>query len=139
MKTKYLLLIFVLALVSGCSDNVELGEVVVAEESQIAVSVSDKPVDKTFSLTAKDFRFYMGGKESPNLRVKKGDKIKINFISEQGFHDFVIDEFSVATKKITDGASDSVEFVVNEKGTFEYYCSVGSHREMGMKGNLIVE
>ncbi len=143
MKIKYLLLIFILALVSGCSDNVELGEVVVAEpmieENKIAVPDPNKPADKVFSLNAKNFRFYINGKESPNLRVKRGDKVKINLVSEQGFHDFVVDEFSVATKKINSGATDSIEFIAKEKGTFEYYCSVGSHREMGMKGNLIVE
>jgi plastocyanin len=36
-------------------------------------------------------------------------------------------------------ASTFIEFVANKKGKFEYYCSVGEHRAMGMKGNLVVE
>ena len=37
------------------------------------------------------------------------------------------------------GQIDEVEFVVDKAGTFEYYCSVGNHRQMGMVGKLIVE
>jgi plastocyanin len=29
--------------------------------------------------------------------------------------------------------------VADKKGTFEYYCSVGQHRALGMKGKLVVE
>jgi hypothetical protein len=37
------------------------------------------------------------------------------------------------------GASDVVEFTADKAGTFEYYCSVGNHRAMGMKGTLTVK
>ncbi|MEY4731380.1 MAG: hypothetical protein RL681_326, partial [Candidatus Parcubacteria bacterium] len=46
--------------------------------------------------------------------------------------------FNAATKVLTDGQSETIEFVANKAGTFEYYCSVGSHRQMGMKGTLTV-
>ena len=56
-------------------------------------------------------------------------------------HDWVIDEFSARAKQIQAGETDTVEFVANKKGTFEYYCSVGNgfHRQQGMVGKLIVE
>lgn len=54
-------------------------------------------------------------------------------------HDFVIDELNIRTKRIAGGESDSVTFTADKTGAFEYYCSVGNHREMGMKGRLIVE
>jgi plastocyanin len=79
-------------------------------------------------------------KFEPNeIRVKSGAKVLINFISEKGMHDWVVDEFNARTKIIKDGETDSVEFTADKVGTFEYYCSVGNHRAMGMKGNLIVE
>jgi plastocyanin len=56
-----------------------------------------------------------------------------------GTHDFKIDEFNVATNQIPAGSSEIVEFVADKSGSFEYYCSVGRHREMGMKGTLVVQ
>ncbi len=89
---------------------------------------------KTFTVSGSKFAF------SPKeIKVKKGDKVKIIFKNSGGFHDFVLDEFSVKTAQIKDGESAEVSFTADKTGTFEFYCSVGSHRAMGMKGNLIVE
>ena len=73
------------------------------------------------------------------IKVQQGDTVKIVFQNNDGFHDWVVDEFNARTKQINAGATDTVEFVADKAGTFEYYCSVGKHRELGMKGNLIVE
>ena len=73
------------------------------------------------------------------LKVKKGDTVRITLKNSGGLHDFVIDEFAAATKQITAGQEDTVTFVADKSGTFEFYCSVGSHRQMGMKGQFIVE
>ena len=81
----------------------------------------------------------MDGQESPELRVKQGDTVRIEFTSTGGFHDWTVDEFNAATDRVNTGATATVEFVAGEKGTFEYYCSVGNHRAGGMKGNLVVE
>jgi plastocyanin len=95
---------------------------------------------KTFVLTGENFKFMIGRVDNPEIRVNQGDKVRIEFSSVQGFHDWVLDEFQVATGKVrdTDGLT-FVEFVVDKKGTFEYYCSVGQHRELGMRGKLVVE
>ncbi len=89
---------------------------------------------KEFTVNGSNFAF------SPTtLIVKKGDKVRIIFKNEGGFHDLKIDEFNVATKKIQGGAQDTVEFTADKVGSFEYYCSIGEHRAMGMKGTLTVE
>jgi plastocyanin len=76
----------------------------------------------------------------PNeIRVKKGEKVTITFTNAGGFHNFVVDEFNVKTKIIKDGEEETVTFTPDKAGTFEFYCSVGNHRAMGMKGKLIVE
>ena len=93
---------------------------------------------KTFVMSGENFKFMMDGAENPDLIVNEGDTVRIEFTSGQGFHDLVVDEFGAATSQVKDGESTSVEFKTDKKGTFEYYCSVGSHRQMGMKGNLIV-
>jgi plastocyanin len=73
------------------------------------------------------------------VRVPYGAQVKIVFKNTGGTHDLVIDEFAVRTKIIQGDATDSVTFTANKKGSFQYYCSVGSHRAMGMWGTLIVE
>jgi plastocyanin len=105
--------------------------------------VSDKNEElkvKIFVLTGENFKFVKGGLDNPEIRVKKGDRVRIEFTSTQGFHDWVVDEFDAATDQIrdTDGKT-YVEFVADKKGTFEYYCSVGKHRENGMWGILVIE
>lgn len=77
---------------------------------------------------------------NPNtITVKKGEKVRINFKNIEGFHDFVIDELNVKTAQLQADGEEMVEFTPMETGEFEFYCSVGKHREMGMKGMLIVE
>lgn len=89
---------------------------------------------KEFTVEGANFKF------TPALiKVKKGDTVRVTFKNTQGFHDFVIDEFDVKTNQIQANDEEEVEFVANKVGTFEYYCSVGEHREMGMVGKLIVE
>lgn len=73
------------------------------------------------------------------IRVKHGDTVKVTFVNKEGFHDFVLDEFDLQTKQIQAPGQETVEFVADKAGTFEYYCSVGNHRAQGMVGKLIVE
>ncbi len=86
-----------------------------------------------FAVSGENFMF-----APADLTVKKGQTVKITFTSASGFHDLVIDEFNVRTKQMQDGGVETVEFVADKTGTFEYYCSVGSHRQMGMVGTLTV-
>ncbi|MFA9288639.1 MAG: plastocyanin/azurin family copper-binding protein [Weeksellaceae bacterium] len=89
---------------------------------------------KEFTVKGDEFTF------APNtMTVNKGDTVRITFENTEGFHDLVIDEFDVATAQIQAGASETVEFVADKTGSFEYYCSVGQHRQMGMVGTLTVK
>jgi heme/copper-type cytochrome/quinol oxidase subunit 2 len=94
---------------------------------------------KTIKITGENYKFMVNGKENPEIKVKVGEKIKIEFTSTEGFHDFVIDELEAKTDKVNSGGSTSVEFIANQAGTFSYYCSVGKHRDFGMEGTFIVE
>lgn len=74
-----------------------------------------------------------------SLTLKKGEKVRLVLKNIGKMpHDFVVDELSVKTKIIKGGEEDVVEFTPDTAGTFEFYCSVGSHRAMGMKGTLTV-
>ncbi len=74
------------------------------------------------------------------LTFKKGETVKLTLKNTGKMpHDFVIDELGVKTKVINGGETDTVEFTPDKAGSFEYYCSVGKHRAMGMKGTVTVE
>lgn len=89
---------------------------------------------KTFEVVGGGFYF------NPNeLNVTEGDTVKIVFTNGGGTHDWVIEEFNARTPILQTGESAPIEFVADKAGSFEYYCSVGEHRKMGMVGTLVVE
>ena len=92
------------------------------------------PSMKEFTITGKNYSF-----APSTLAVKKGDTVKIIFKNMDGFHDWRIDEFRVGTQRIRAGQENTITFVADKTGQFEFYCSVDSHRSMGMRGTLTVE
>lgn len=97
-------------------------------------TMMEAPPLKEFSVEGKNFEFSL-----KEIRVTKGDFVRINLTSTGGTHDLRIDDYEVGTDVIGAGKSSSLEFMAEKAGTFEFYCSVGSHRQMGMVGKLIVE
>ncbi len=96
---------------------------------------SGKVAASVKEFTVEGGKFYFA---PTTFSVKKGDTVRVTFVNKDGFHDFVIDEFNVKTKQINGGEKEVIEFVADTAGSFEYYCSVGTHRAMGMKGTLVV-
>ncbi len=88
---------------------------------------------KEFSISAVPFSF-----TPSTMVVNKGDTMKITVKNVNGTHDLKIDEFGVSTRMLNAGEEQTVTFVADKTGTFEYYCSVGTHRAMGMVGTLTV-
>ena len=110
-------------------------DVMMPTKNESVTSGEEKGVVKTFAISGKNFAF-----SQKEIRVKSGDTVRIEFTSTQGLHNLVVDEFSAQTERVNDGGGTvTVEFVADRVGTFEYYCGVGSHRALGMVGNLIVE
>ncbi len=90
---------------------------------------------KEFTVTASEFAF-----DVKNITVKKGDTVKITLKNSGKYsHDFAVDEFNARTKVIKNGETDSLIFVADKTGTFEYYCGVMKHRVQGQVGKLVVE
>ncbi len=101
----------------------------------VGVSINTSANAKTFNVTGKNFEY-----STKEMKVKKGDTVTVKFTSTGGFHDFVVDGIAgAATARVSDGQSASVTFVADKAGTYEFYCSVGNHRQMGMVGKFIVE
>lgn len=75
----------------------------------------------------------------PNLiTVKKGEKVKLTLSSVSMMHDFNIDELGVKVPITKSGSTSTVEFTPSVVGEFEFYCSVGQHRQNGQIGKFIV-
>jgi len=89
---------------------------------------------KSFTVLGSPFQF-----DVKEIRVKQGDTVRITFTNTEGFHDWVVDGFNARTKQLQAGQSETITFTADKTGTFEYYCSVGNHRELGMVGRLVVE
>ena len=64
-------------------------ELVVEKKDEIVVNPKST---KTFVFTGRNFMFEMAGGVNPTIRVKKGDTVKIEFTSTDGFHDWTIDK-----------------------------------------------
>lgn len=89
---------------------------------------------KTINLEGKNYTF-----NPKEIKVKKGEKVKVVLKVADMQHDFVVDELNARTKVGKTGETVEVEFTPNIAGEFEYYCSVGDHRAKGMTGTIIVE
>jgi nitrosocyanin len=117
-----------------CPDGSSVGRVAPDCEFAACPTASTAQPVKEFTVTGKNFSF-----TPSSLTVKKGDKVKITFKNDNGTHNFILDEFGVNTGLVPAGNEKTVEFTANKTGSFQYYCSVGSHRAMGMWGTLKVE
>lgn len=130
MKAKLLFVASFMLLGAGCASSSPA-----AQQAPAPVTSAPAAIEaKTFTVTGSNFSF-----SANEIRVKKSDVVRVTFKNAEGVHDWRLDEFGAATKKLQAGTEETVKFVADKVGTFEYYCSVGKHREMGMKGNLIVE
>ena len=99
----------------------------------VATSTPATGAVKEFTVTNAGMTF-----TTKTLAIKKGDRVKITFKNAGGTHDMRIDSYNVGTKVIQAGQQETFEFVADKAGSFEYFCSVGNHRAMGMVGRLTV-
>lgn len=117
----------------GTSVTEEDAEVSESDAPLMEESLDEAPV-REIALEAGSFYY------APNeIRVKAGERVRVTMTSKDMMHDFNIDELGVKVPVTQAGNSATVEFFVDTPGTYEYYCSVGNHRQMGQKGMLIVE
>lgn len=86
------------------------------------------------NVVARQFEF-----EPSEIRVEKGDRIRMTLTSEDVTHGFNLPQFGVS-KTIKPGEETTVEFVADTQGEFNFRCNVycgAGHSEMD--GVLIVE
>lgn len=81
------------------------------------------------------------GQANPRLSVNVGETVEITISSGEGAqHDIVIPDLKVASAKFdaSTGAT-KVRFKATKAGSFEYYCTIAGHRQIGMEGMLEVQ
>ena len=110
-----------------------IGESTQNTESPVSIAATESVV-KEIEIEAGSF--YYNPKE---IRVKQGEKVRIILTAKDMQHDFNIDELALDGPVIKAGESTTIEFAASEIGKFEYYCSVGQHRQNGQVGTLVVE
>ncbi len=104
------------------------------EMTQARGLASEAPETVTIRVEAGNFFF------RPNrIEVTKGDRVRIVLINREGVHNLVLEAFGVRTPTISTGEQAEITFVANKIGSFEYYCSVSNHRQLGMVGTLVVK
>lgn len=110
----------------------------IGENANSEMGAGDVPATndaaRAITIDAKNFAY-----SQKEIRVKRGEPVTLTLTVSDGFHDLVVDELGVRTKKMSKGQADVVTFTPEKTGTFEYYCSVGTHRAMGMVGKIVVE
>lgn len=93
----------------------------------------------TSSGGVKGIRNTSGAIVNPTYTMAKGGLQSIHFINEDydthSLHNLNIGDFNVHTKDLGYFESQTVTFVADKTGTFEYHCSI--HPEM--KGEIIIE
>ena len=102
--------------------------------TEVTTPTVELKVDQTFTIEAANFSYSL-----KEIKVKKDEVVKIILNNKEGFHDLLIDELNVNTGQIEANKTVEVIFTADKTGTFEYYCSVGSHRKNGMWGKITVE
>lgn len=145
MKIFWTLLIVIVIVVVGFwifSDDNDITEIIDEEMDELLEDMIDEDVD---SETSEVREFHVEGFDNfsfsmNEMNVNAGDTIRVTFFNAGNMpHDIVFEGIDDASTSILSGGEEEViEFTVSESGTYEYYCSVGNHREMGMIGTLTV-
>src|SRR3990172_10920830 len=77
----------------------------------------------------------------PTVTVPRDTLIRLTFTNlGSSAHDFAIPTFGVATPLVSPGSSRTIEFTTpTTPGSVEYICGVLGHKDLGMRGTLIIE
>jgi len=91
------------------------------------------PQNRTFSTNEFEYSFSL-----KTMEVNQNDNVTITVTNNGTMtHDFSIDTYNVhLTMNV--GDTKTASFTATTKGTFEYYCAVPGHKQLGMVGTLKV-
>jgi len=110
------------------------------------------PVDGVLAVIASEWRY-----QPSRILLRQGEQVRIEFRNDGAIlHDFKIEDLSAdgvqsessgplsgKEGELFTGADPGKEgtlvFTPTETGAFTYYCTIPQHRQLGMKGTIVVE
>lgn len=101
----------------------------VMEKEDVVIKNAEQP-----QLNASNFTFGVD-----KISAKVGEELVVKVTNDSGVHDFVIDELGVSSGVIAQGDTMEITIPTDKPGTYEYYCSIGKHRALGMVGTITIE
>jgi plastocyanin len=111
-----------------------------------------RPIDGVLTVHASEWRF-----EPSHIALRQGEEVRIEFLNDgEILHDLKIEDLvaeGIASQSsgplsgdegelfvgAEQGDGGSLTFTPAETGAFTYYCTIPQHRQLGMKGTLLVE
>ena len=135
--------IMLVVFVTGCSSNPAPQTNTVTTQNGASASTptqtsgsnpASSGVVKDITITATNYEFRQEGSA-----INKGDTVRLTLVVEQGTHSIVLSGYNVEITPTPAGKSQSVTFVADKSGTFNYHCNnyCGSgHKDM--VGTIVV-
>ena len=129
-------------LISGCTAlDKSSDKIAASEEPDNATTKGD---NSTNAESLKEFTIHGGGElgmafDTKEIKISEGDKVKITFVNDGGFHNLMVDGYNVGTEQKSGPNTQTFTFTADKTGEFAFYCSVSNHRAMGLEGKIIVE
>lgn len=143
LQSKAFKVLALIAVVMGVGVYIQSSSQPKVAEDQVkpaSLEANDQPVDQSATIIELEMSNYKFSQDK--IIVKAGQRVTLKLDNLEGFHDLVIDELGVVSDQIAAGAQTEVSFVVPENAvgqSYEFYCSVGNHRQLGMIGLLQIE
>ncbi len=103
----------------------------------LSTPAENNSADADYTITMANYSF------TPNImQVNAGETIKVKIIGQDMLHDLIIDELDVKSVRLNAGEEAIVNITAPDDASgksYEFYCSVGDHRQRGMVGTLTIK
>ncbi len=96
---------------------------------------SQAPAEGPIRIVTQNIRF------NPNaLTIKAGQKVTVELVNKDGVpHTFQIEGVEGVGVGVPPGGEATLEFTIDQPGTYTIFCGVDNHRAQGMVGTLTVQ
>jgi len=103
--------------------------------ASVKPSSTPTPRPVTYNISATEFKY------NPNaITAKAGQAVTIVFSNKGTIpHNLTLENPGIATQTINPGKTATIQFTAPAAGTYTFFCSVDSHRNLGLTGTLTVQ
>lgn len=99
-----------------------------------------RAADRRVDIRTSGLKFVINSVENADIEATLGETVEVT-LTTGGNHDWVLVYVENGNEVVwaRTGPKSSVTFTADRTGEFEYFCSIGTHRQQGMKGTFIVK